>query len=158
MWTKGEQNCTIPYGDCNSLKRFTSAYLFLIVRQKSWEYLLMIFLQKYHQLSALISLFCTLISLGSIDVLSANQCAESFACILLQIVIVKFRIALYLFLARCEGIRIPESSKWEALESGIHCVESRESTDFGWNPESIIRDPESTGWDRESEGHLDSFK
>lgn len=73
----------------------------------------MIFMQKYHQLSALISLFCTLISLGSIDVLSANQCAEIFACILLQIVIVKFRIALYLqlFLARCEGIRIPESSK-----------------------------------------------
>lgn len=85
MWTKGEQNCTIPYGDCNSLKRFTSAYLFLIVRQKSWEYLLMIFLQKYHQLSALISLFCTLISLGSIDVLSANQCAEIFACTLLQV-------------------------------------------------------------------------
>lgn len=85
MWTKGEQNCTIPYGDCNSLKRFTSAYLFLIVRQKSCEYLLIIFMQKYHQLSALISLFCTLISLGSIDVLSANQCAEIFACILLQV-------------------------------------------------------------------------
>ena len=67
---------------------------------------------------------------------------------------------------RESGFRIPESSKCEALESGIHCMESRIHT-FRWNPGSIsvqpvsarprIRDPESTGWDLESEGHLHSF-
>ena len=86
---------------------------------------------------------------------------------------------------RREGIWNPESSKCDALESGILSVESGilivwnpESMDFdgiqdhfsgtrefgSWNPRLGIQDPlfgirnpESMGWDLESEGHLDSF-
>ena len=57
------------------------------------------------------------------------------------------------------------------MESGILIVWNPESTDFdgiqdhfsgtreigSWNPRLGIRNPESMGWDLESEGHLDSF-
>jgi len=55
-------------------EKFISAYFFQIAREKSFDYLLMIYMQFN---------FNFLHCLGLIDVLSANQHAEIFACILL---------------------------------------------------------------------------
>ena len=94
-------------------EKFTSAYLFQIARQKSCDYLLIIYVQKFQTNSCpsscifvtvfqgtcqsfLISTFYTdfvflhsknfkfLHCLGLIDMLSANKNAEIFVCILLR--------------------------------------------------------------------------
>ena len=77
-------------GSCNlwSLKMFMSAHLLQIAREKSFDYLLIVYIQKFKFFSFnfnfLHSNFNFLHCLGLIDMLSANQHGESFACILLE--------------------------------------------------------------------------